>query len=196
MAIDRKRDPTELELHRAAAWWAGEGSVSGKNRKLVATFCQKEEIVCHWFLDIFGGSVTARKANKLGGPISVWIVCGDRARYFLSAIVHLIPESPRRQSQILHALKETDGRLKTGPMPKNICFRGHPKTLGENCKECGKIWSQTAIKKRRSAPDLLEAHRRRERERYQNNPEYAAKKRAYQLARNKVKKGNFSEFNN
>ena len=174
----------ELELHRAAAWWAGEGSVSYKNRKLSVSFAQKELCVCEWFLEIFGGHVFTRAKTDRHNEISFWSASGDRARSFISLIVDLIPESPRRQKMLRLALEETSGKLKTGPKPTSVCLRGHTKEAGR-CKECSKIWRETRMNK----PGAKEKHKKAERERYQTNPETRARALARSKARNLLKKG-------
>ena len=162
--------PSDAELHRAAAWWAGEGSVSGKNRKLVVTFSQKEHCVCEWFGRFFGGTVSTRPKTSTKNEISCWSAHGENARKFIGLIVDLIPESPKRQAQLRLALEVTAGRLKTGPKPSVVCQRGHQKE-GGRCKQCAAIWRAT----RSAKPGFAEKHRQQERDRYRNNPETKSK---------------------
>lgn len=193
MAIDKIIDPTEVELHRAAAWWGGEGSVRSKDRKLSVSFAQKERVVCEWFLARFGGSVFTRQPTLTHNEISYWSASGDRARDFLRSIVELLPESPRRQKQIRDALEATDGKLKTGPQPSLVCIRGHIKgVIGENCKQCAIMWKMNS----RARPEVMERHRQRERERYRNNPVVAERKKASSKARWAAKKAENASGNN
>ncbi len=158
--------PTEVEWHRAAAWFAGEGSVRSKDRKLGVTVAQKERTVLEWFLERFGGSIYYRPAKGKSYEIYYWQVCGDRARAFLRGIQDLMPESPRRIQQVKHALDVTAGRLKTGPKPQMICKNGHEKHRGNDgrlrCRECDRITQNTY----RGHPEPKKRHREREHDRY------------------------------
>lgn len=166
MVEKASRTPTELELHRAAAWWAGEGSVRSHGRKLGVSFAQKEACVCHWFKDLFGGTVCRKAPTATRNEISYWTASGDNARNFLRAIVELIPESPRRQAQIRAALEATAGRLKTGPKPSPTCRLGHMK-VGRHCPVCE---GRTRVAYR-SRPEVAARHREQERNRYQAKKE-------------------------
>lgn len=164
MAVDATLVPTEIELHRAAAWWGGEGSVVYANRKLAVRLAQKEPTVCYWMVERFGGHVIVRYADKSRTTVVLheWLVCGDRARAFLTAIRDLLPESPRRQDQIRAALIACAGRRKTGPVPKPFCGKGHAKELGTQCKACCEKWRRDS----RAREHVKEAHRKQEAARY------------------------------
>ena len=156
---------TEAERHRAAAWWAGEGSVSCRDRKLVVSVAQKEINVLEWFAELFGGSILTRNCN--GNIISYWSLCGPRARRFLTAIYGCLPESPRRQAQIIHALCETGGpKRKKGPVPNIYCRKGHRRNAGD--RDC-LICANAATRARRRNPVVAEKHRQNSRERYARN---------------------------
>lgn len=165
-ARDATVTPTEVEWHRAAAWFAGEGSVRWRDRKIAVTVSQKERSVCDWLLARFGGSVSLREATPTRSYIHCWIVCGDRARAFLQGIENLMPESLRRTIQVRSALYFTAGKRKTGTKPSLICKRGHVKEQLGECKIC----AAEARRKYRESPQVLEKHRIREHERYHNDP--------------------------
>jgi hypothetical protein len=161
--------PTIYEIHRAAGWWAGEGSVSGFGSRLSVTMTQKEVDVLEWARERFGGSIHTRKANKLGGECSSWSIHGARARGFLLTIYGCIPESPRRQKQIYNALVATSKIVKRGPQPKSVCGKGHWKEIGVECKVC----ANEAQRIRRRTTPSGDIHRRKEYERYWRNPDKA-----------------------
>jgi hypothetical protein len=153
--------PSLTEIYRAAAWWAGEGSVVvGKNRGLHVSAAQKEEAVVRWFLERFGGVVHYRE--KHGRPIFYWSIYGGRASGFLMTIYSCIPESPRRQGMILAALRATNERFKRGPKPGPMCRNGHVRAIGTKCKVCA-LEQQRAYRK---IPENREKHRIQENARY------------------------------
>lgn len=153
--------PTPAEIHRAAAWWAGEGSVSCAGGHLAANIAQKEIAVLEWLRDRFGGSILMRKKRNHLDPCHTWNVCGPRARGFLMTIYSCIGESPRRQAQIERALIATGHIRKRGPKPTTKCKYGHEKDAGR-CKVCAARWRRDS----RAKEDNAEKHRRRERQRY------------------------------
>lgn len=156
--------PTETDVHRAAAWWAGEGSVSWRSRKLQISVAQKERNVCDWLQERFGGSVRATKESPGRCQMHYWYACGDSARLFIRRIVDLLPESPRRQAQLLEALEATAGRLKRGPKPSLVCAAGHAKGReGGRCSVCAEQWRRAY----RATPIGRLVHNETERARYQ-----------------------------
>lgn len=159
--VKARVSPTVAEIHRAAAWWAGEGSVSSRGGHLSISIAQKEVAVMFWMLERFGGAFHMRKPVRHLEPVHYWTASGPRARGFLMTIYSCIPESPRRQEQIRAALAATAQIKKRGPKPVAICVRGHPKDRGR-CLICQRAWHA----KSRSIPENAERHRQRERERY------------------------------
>lgn len=182
--------PSTIEIHRAAAWWAGEGSVSSSGGHLSVTIAQKEIEVLLWIRDRFGGSVKVRKKAKDHlAPVAYWHACGPRARGFLQTIYSCMPESPRRQEQVYRALISTSTIKQRGPQPKSVCGRGHWKEIGEECRVCA---NQSTRIRRRDTP-AGDIHRRKEYERYWRNPEkYRAIARQYKA--NKLEKKNGKTF--
>ena len=167
--VKARISPSIVDIYKAAAWWAGEGSVSYHKGHLSANVAQKEYAVLEWFRDHFGGSISKRKKINHLEPCHSWNVCGPRARGFLLTIYSCIPESPRRQNQILHALKATSQIKKRGQQPKDICGKGHWKEIGEECRVC----ANQATRIRRRTTLAGDKHRRKEYERYWRNPEKA-----------------------
>lgn len=163
--------PTTFDIHRAAAWWAGEGSVSSANGHLSVTIAQKEISVLEWMKDRFGGSIYVRKDKSKPhlDPVGAWAVSGPRARGFLLTVYSCIPESPRRMEQIYKALISTSKIKKRGPQPKSICGKGHYKDIDEECRVCA---NEARRIRRRDTPEG-DNHRRKEYERYWRNPEKA-----------------------
>ena len=150
--------PTTIDIHRAAAWWGGEGSVVSGNGHLSVTFPQNEKSVCQWFVDRFGGAFSKQNTRSC----YVWRAHGSRARGFIMTIYACLPESPRRQKQIREALKATSEIKKRGPKPSFICSRGHEKNKAGRCMSCEKIWRD----RHRAKPEVAEKRRKQERERY------------------------------
>lgn len=157
--VKARLSPSMIDIHRAAAWWGGEGSVASTGGRLTVAIAQKEKEVLLWIMDRFGGAVHSKKSDKC----SAWIAHGSRARGFLQTIFSCLPESPRRQNQILAALKATNRIKKRGPPPAKKCIHGHPKTPGKNCRVCARA-AQNATRKTMAG---AEKHRAAERERYQ-----------------------------
>lgn len=159
--VKARLSPTLTEIHRAAAWWAGEGSVSSTRGHLTISIAQKEVAVLFWFLERFGGALHMRKPVGHLEPVHYWTASGPRARGFLMTIYSCMPESPRRQEQIRAALLATAAIKKRGPTPSAVCVRGHQKERGR-CLICQRAWQA----KSRSIPENAERHRQQERERY------------------------------
>jgi hypothetical protein len=180
--VKAKVSPTVAEIHRAAAWWAGEGSVVGKSGRLSVTVAQKEMAVLRWLVERFGGSISMRRraGQPHLAPVHAWHIHGPRARGFLMTIYSCIPESPRRQEQMRKALAATSEIRKRGPQPESLCGKGHWKELGEECRVC----ANQELRKRRAATPAGEQHRRKEFERYWRNPEkYRVLARKYRETR-------------
>lgn len=152
--------PTEFDIHRAAAWWAGEGSVVVSEHRLAINVSQKEIAVLVWFQERFGGSVTWRE------KCSDWHASGNRARRFLATVLPLLIESPRRQEQIRVALAKTAIPMKRGPQRKPICLRGHLKVVATDGRLRCVICGNAARKTSRLKPEIRERHRIREHDRY------------------------------
>ena len=166
--LDSTLIPTNLDWHRAAGWWAGEGSVSSTGRKLSATVAQKEVAVLHWLKDRFGGSIAQRKPSAPHlAPCSVWTVNGPRARRFLLGIYGRLPESPRRRAQIKAAILATVGERKRGPKPSEFCRRGHSKGPHGDCRVC----ANDSLRRWRAKPGVAEQRRRAEMARYYKKKE-------------------------
>ena len=161
--------PSTYEIYKAAAWWAGEGSVSSKDGHLSVNVSQKETDVLKWFVDRFGGSVSDRKkgAKPHLDPVNSWHIHGPRARGFLMTIYSCITESPRRQKQIVLALRATSQIKKRGVQPKDVCGKGHWKEIGEECRVC----ANQSQRIRRRNTTAGEIHRNKEYERYWRNPD-------------------------
>jgi hypothetical protein len=157
--------PTESDMHRAAAWWAAEGSIFARSgRYLRVTIAQKEADVTSWVRARFGGSVWVSKG------ITYWHLDADRARTFALSIYRLIPESPRRRAQIKAAILATPGVRKTGNPASAVCRHGHTKPLGGECKVCRRMWQRAY----RSIPENAEKHRRKQNARYWRNKQQVA----------------------
>lgn len=143
--------PTPLDMHKAAGWWAGEGNVSWTGSSACISVAQKETDVLAWFVERFNGSVY----QLAGGRTHAWVLAGRPARRFLLAIYRLIPESPRRRSQIKKCIIATAKKRKTGPVPKPYCRKGHPKTIGKSCKVCDKIAEEARCSAKRARTNSI-----------------------------------------
>lgn len=152
MSLPPSINPTMSEIYRAAAWWAGEGSIR-HTPGLSVSIAQKETAVVNWIRERFGGSVLTREIN--GRPISYWQVHGMRARAFLMTIYSCIPESPRRQEMIRLALLATNSIKRRGSKPTLICRHGHPKEAGKWCRTCAAEYQRRI----RATPEGREKHR-------------------------------------
>lgn len=99
--------PTIRDLEWAAGFLEGEGGFRGErtNEQVYVGQVQKEPLLR--LQRLFGGSIRARRATPRDqyqrSPLSVWVLCGSRARGLMMTLYTLM--STRRKEQIRVALE-------------------------------------------------------------------------------------------
>jgi hypothetical protein len=135
--------PTEADVLFFAGFYEGEGSATRTaNGGIVVQVPQKDPEVIYRGRSLWGGSIRRPK----GRDISVWVLCGDRARLFLIAVYPHV--SSRRKSQI----ESAGGLILSG--------RGSAKIGGISAERKLARSSMTEIEKRRETNRVSAANRR------------------------------------
>ena len=96
--LESKTIPSAFDIVWAAGIFEGEGSVHKHSDQL--SVGQKDPWILYRLNSLFGGSVRTHSSHKHG--LSVWTLCGARARGFAMTIYQFL--SPRRKEQVRRRL--------------------------------------------------------------------------------------------
>lgn len=93
--LEPTKVPSALDVAWAAGIYEGEGCCQDYHtrKRVTARVTQKDPELLYSLRELFGGSVVGQ-----GNKCQVWLVCGDRARYFLALIYPRL--TARRKAQV------------------------------------------------------------------------------------------------